>query len=62
MFIATLGGRAGVEVPIGAHLAFRGAVDGFGTLKPAVVRIGGQPRWETPAGGVLIGVGLLALF
>lgn len=62
VFIATLGGRAGVELPIGAHLAFRGAVDGFGTVKPAVVRIGGEPRWETPGGGVLIGAGLLALF
>lgn len=71
-FIATLGGRGGVEVPLAARLALRVAVDGFGTVKPAVVRIGGQPpasaglggqsRWETPAGGALVGAGLVAFF
>ena len=61
-FIATLGGRVGVEIPFAGRLAFRAAVDGFGTVKPAVVRIGGQPRWETPAGGALVGAGLAAFF
>lgn len=61
-FIATLGGRGGVEIPLGARFAFRAAVDGFGTVKPAIVRIGGQPRWETPAGGALVGAGFLAFF
>ena len=52
----------GVEIPLGARFAFRAAVDGFGTVKPAIVRIGGQPRWETPAGGALVGAGFLAFF
>lgn len=61
-FITTLGGRVGVEIPLGRLLAFRAAVDGFGTVKPAVIRISGEPRWETPAGGALVGAGLMALF
>lgn len=61
-FIATLGGRGGVEIPLGPRLALRAHVDGFGTVKPAIVRISGQPRWETPAGGALVGAGLAAFF
>jgi len=61
-FIATLGGRGGVEIPISARLAFRASVDGLGTVKPAIVRISGVPRWETPAGGALVGAGLVAFF
>ncbi len=60
--IVTLGARGGVEVPIGTRLAFRASVDGFGTVKPAIVRIGGEPRWETPAGAALVGAGLVAFF
>jgi len=72
-FIATLGGRGGVDFPLSARLALRVAVDGFGTIQPAIVRVGGagslvdgvyvgQSRWETPAGGALVGAGLLAFF
>lgn len=61
-FIATLGGRVGVEIPLGRFLAFRATVDGFGTVKPAIIRISAEPRWETPAGGALVGAGLMALF
>lgn len=60
--IATLGGRVGVEIRLNRFLAFRAAIDGFGTVKPAVIRIGAEPRWETPAGGALVGAGLMALF
>jgi hypothetical protein len=61
-FIMTAGGRIGAEIPIGSLFAFRAAVDGFGAIKPAVVRISGEPRWETPGGGALAALGVVALF
>ena len=61
-FIATAGGRVGVEAPFSKHLAFRGMVDGFATVKPSVIRIGGVPRWQTPPGGATISAGLVWFF
>ncbi|MFO0587287.1 MAG: hypothetical protein U0441_07105 [Polyangiaceae bacterium] len=61
-FIATAGGRIGVEAPISKHLAFRGTLDGFATVKPSIIRIADLPRWQTPAGGASIGAGLAWFF
>ena len=57
-----IGGRLSAEVEIAPHLALRPAVDLRLALPPPALIVAGVPRWEAPAVGAGVGVGLLASF
>jgi hypothetical protein len=57
-----IGGRLSAEIAIAPHLALRPAVDLRVPLHRPAFRIAGVTRWETPAVGAGVGLGLLASF
>jgi len=61
LHVAT-GGRLSAEVEIAPHLVLRPAMELRLPLHQRALLVAGVPRWEAPAVGVGLGVGLLASF